>query len=145
MTFTPTAAGSRPATLTITHDAAGSPTAVPLTGTGVASTFSVTPTSVKFGKVRISTSKAGSVTVKNTGTIAFTPTKAEISGTGAAMFSVLASPNCLGVSLAPGRTCSVNIQFRPTTTGNFTASLTVFGDTSSIPTSRTVTMTGTGQ
>ena len=141
--LTPTAAGVRSATLSFTHNAAGSPATVSLTGTGVASTFSVTPNSVKFGKVTVNTTKTGSVTVKNTGSIPFTPTSAQVTGTGSAAFTVQPSTACVGVPLAPGRTCTISIDFRPTARGDYSASLTVFGDASSVPASVSVSMGGT--
>jgi Cep192 domain 4/Abnormal spindle-like microcephaly-assoc'd, ASPM-SPD-2-Hydin len=143
--LTPSAAGARSATLSFTHDAAASPSSVSLTGTGVASTFSVTPTTVKFGKVNVTTTKTGSVTVRNTGSIPFTPTRAEVTGPGATAFTVQPSSACLGVPLAPGRTCSVLVDFRPTARTGYDATLTVFGDTSSVPGSVSVAMSGTGR
>ena len=143
--LTPTAAGVRSATLSFTHNAAGSPATVSLTGTGVASTFSVTPNSVKFGKVTVNTTKTGSVTVKNTGSIPFTPTSAQVTGTGSAAFTVQPSTACVGVPLAPGRTCTISIDFRPTARVTYSATLTVFGDASSVPASVSVSMGGTGR
>jgi hypothetical protein len=142
VTFTPSEAGLRSAALELTFNAAGSPRTIALTGTGVASTFSVSPTNVRYGKVRIGATKAGSVTVRNTGTIAFVPTTAVSSDPA---FVVQPSPNCLGVPLAPGRTCTVNVSFTPTATGNVSGSLTVSGDKSSRPMDVTVNMTGTGR
>ncbi len=143
--LTPSAAGVRSATLSFTHNAAGTPATVSLTGTGVASTFTVTPNSVKFGKVTINTTKTGSVTVKNTGSIPFTPSRAEVTGSGAAAFTVQPSTACLGVPLAPGRTCTVFVDFRPTARTTYAGTLTVFGDASSVPASVSVSMGGTGR
>ena len=74
--FTPAAAGARTATLTVT-DSAGSPTAIALTGTGVAETklLTVTPTTLVFGpQVTGTTSAVQYITVTNTGnfTVTFT-------------------------------------------------------------------------
>ena len=142
VTFTPSAAGTLGASLEITYNAAGSPRTVSMTGFGVASSFSVSPTNVKFGKVRLGTAKAGSVKVKNTGSIPFTPSAAVSSDPA---FVVGASPNCLGVPLAPGQTCQVDITFTPTSRTNYNATLTMYGDTSSDPAGVIVNMSGTGR
>src|SRR5712692_11904826 len=47
--FTPTATGSRSASLSINDDATGSPQSVPLTGTGVAPAVTLSATNVSFG------------------------------------------------------------------------------------------------
>src|SRR3989442_4631353 len=69
LTFTPTAASARTATVTITDDAAGSPQSVPLTGTGVTPpTATLSATSSAFGKQRVgTTSAAQTVTLTNSG------------------------------------------------------------------------------
>src|SRR5207302_111208 len=55
LTFTPTAASARTATVTITDDAAGSPQSVSLAGTGIAPAVSLAPTNLTFGTQRLST------------------------------------------------------------------------------------------
>jgi hypothetical protein len=56
-----------------------------------------------------------------------------------------ASANCLGVPLAPGQTCQVDITFTPTSRTNYNATLTVWGDNSSDPGTVSVNMTGAGR
>src|SRR2546426_2390385 len=58
LTFTPTAASARTATLTITDDAAGSPQSVSLTGTGIAPAVTLAPTNLAFGTQRVSTPRS---------------------------------------------------------------------------------------
>jgi hypothetical protein len=69
VTFTPTAAGARPGTLTITSDAAGSPHTLNLTGTGLAPVYSSAPAT---GFIRLSSvvnaSNSVTIQVSNTGT-----------------------------------------------------------------------------
>jgi len=50
---------------------------------------------------------------------------------------------CSGASLAPGHTCSINVQFCPWATGTATSTLTVTGTTSAGPTSVAANVTGT--
>ena len=77
VTFTPSAGGSRAASLSVTDDAADSPQALALSGTGTqpAPAVSLTPASVAFGSQRLgTTSAAQAVTLTNTGTLALTIT-----------------------------------------------------------------------
>ncbi len=69
VTFTPTKAGSRPGTLTITDSAASSPQTVALTGAGVAEpVVSLSVSSLAFGNQRVhTTSSPQSVGLSNTG------------------------------------------------------------------------------
>src|SRR5207245_457862 len=55
LTFTPTAASARTATVTITDDAADSPQSVSLAGTGTAPALPSAPPSLAFGTQRVST------------------------------------------------------------------------------------------
>ena len=92
ITFTPTAAGARAATLSITDNAAGSPQTLGLTGTAVAAApvASVAPTTVAVGgQLVTTTSTAQVVTVTNTGNSNLNITAApSISGANAADFAV---------------------------------------------------------
>src|SRR5207244_2407276 len=69
LTFTPTAASARTATVTITDHAAGSPQSVSPTGTGVTPpTATLSATSSAFGEQRVgTTSAAQNVTLTNNG------------------------------------------------------------------------------
>jgi len=49
LVFTPKATGERSASLVLQHNASGSTTSVPITGTGVAPKLSVSPSSINFG------------------------------------------------------------------------------------------------
>src|SRR2546426_6147754 len=66
LTFTPTAASARTATVTITDDAPGSPQSVSLAGTGIVPAVTLAPTNLAFGTQRLSTtSPAQTVTLTN--------------------------------------------------------------------------------
>src|SRR2546422_1684229 len=52
LTFTPTAASARTATVTITDDAPGSPQSVSLAGTGIVPAVTLAPTNLAFGTQR---------------------------------------------------------------------------------------------
>ena len=70
LTFTPTAASIRSGTLSIAHNAAGSPSTVSLAGTGVASTGSATTTMIEYYYAPLDyyfiTSRAGDIAALDT-------------------------------------------------------------------------------
>ena len=98
--------------------------------------ISLSTTSLLFGdQVVGTTSAAQAVTISNVGTTTITG----ITFAWSANFSD--STTC-GTTLAPGRSCRINVRFRPTATGVLTGTLTI---TNSDPTSpQIVNLTGTG-
>ncbi|MBR6247523.1 MAG: DUF1573 domain-containing protein, partial [Muribaculaceae bacterium] len=79
---------------------------------------SVDPLSLNFSKVAKDASKELSVTIKNKGTNAFTPT---LSNLDAPFTAALATEG----ELAPGAKVDVNVTFAPTEYGNFDGTLTI--------------------
>jgi hypothetical protein len=144
VTFSPKANGARSATLSITHNATGSPTAVSLSGTGVASSFVMSPSPIGFSNVNINSTKSQSVTIKNTGAIAFTLTSASITGAQAASFTITGA-GCIGTSLASGKTCNISVNLTPTQRIAYSGTLNVFGDSTTVPSPVTNALTGTGK
>ena len=140
VTFRPTAAGTRSGTLSVADNAAGSPQGVGLSGTGVApASGSVSPTSLSFGDQRVNTSSTKAVTLSNTGGSELSNINISITGANSNQFSQ--TNNC-GASLAAGSSCTINVTFRPTTTGSMTATVTVADNASNSP--QTVSLTGAG-
>jgi FtsP/CotA-like multicopper oxidase with cupredoxin domain len=111
-----------------------SPVSLPVTQ--LVSGISLSTISLLFGDQVVGTPSASqTVTISNVGITTITG----ISFAWSANFSD--STNC-GTSLAPGRSCRVNVRFIPTTTGVLTGFLTI---TNSDPTSpQRVSLTGTG-
>ena len=144
VTFRPTAIGARTGTLTIPHNATGGQTVVSLTGTGLGSTFVVSPNPVTFGSFNRNTTKTQTVGVRNSGTIAFRVTNATIVGAQAAAFGVT-GPGCLNTVLQPGKSCNLSVTLRPTAAIGYTATLVVTGDGTSLPSTVSATLTGTGK
>src|SRR4029077_5981435 len=99
VTFTPTAGGSQPGTITVTDNATGSPQTINLSGTGVGSGVTFAPTSLAFGNQSLNTgSAAQSVTLTNSGSVAVN------------ISSIVASApysqtNTCGASVAIGANC----------------------------------------
>ena len=109
--FTPAAIGSRTSTVSIADNAAGSPQSVPLSGTGVAPSVTLTPLSLLFSGVLVGKSSATqTVTVSNTGNASLTVTEIDAYGD----FSE--TNNCTGAAIAAGSSCKITVTFSPTET-----------------------------
>ncbi len=138
--FSPTTAGAKTASVSIAHNAVGSPTLVGLTGTGVTpgapATATATVADVAFGTVRRGVVRTRTAVVTNTGTASLTITAA----TTTAPFGV--TLGTCNVAVAPGRTCKLDVTFAPTTATATTRTLTL---TSNATNSPTATLTGTGR
>jgi hypothetical protein len=136
VTFTPTAAGSRTAALSVTDNASGSPQSVGLSGTGVAPTASLSPSSLAFGSQAVATtSTAQTVTLTNGGTAPLTITSIAASGD-------FAQTNNCGSSLGTGASCAINVTFTPTARGARTGTLSVSDNAGGSP--HTAGLSGTG-
>jgi hypothetical protein len=139
LTFTPTAAGTRTGTLSVTDAASNSPQTVSLKGTGANPVVkvTVTPTSETFASQVIGTTSAAKVvTVKNTGT---PTTTLSLGITGD--FAITPISTC-GTTLAGGASCAIDVTFTPTQTGTRTGTLSVTDQASNSP--QKVSLTGTG-
>jgi hypothetical protein len=137
--YNPSAVGSNTGSLTLTTNGGSSPV-IPLTGTA-ASDVTVTPTTLAFGTITHATTKVLNVTVSNVGKIASLTVKTAVSGTGAAEFTVLTTGNTCGSGVAPGKTCTLPVQFDPAAAAAYSATLTVTTNGGQNP---TVSLTGTG-
>ena len=134
VTFTPTTSGSRNGTLTINDNAQGNPHTVSLSGTGIASAVSFSPTSLTFSSQSVGTTSAPqSITVTDTGNGQLTVTGIQVTGD-------FAQTNNCGTVAANGGTCIVQVTFTPTSTGTRTGTIVV---TDSAPNSpQTITLSG---
>jgi hypothetical protein len=147
VTFTPSAGGSRKASVSISDNARGSPQTVGLSGTGVltaaaavAAVASLSPTSLAFGNQPVGTpSTAQSLTLSNTGSAALSITSVALTGTNASDF---AQTNTCGGSLAAGANCTIAVWFTPSVAGSEAASLSMADNASGSP--QTVSLSGAG-
>jgi hypothetical protein len=123
VTFKPTSTGSKVATVSVTAGGgAGSKTAS-LSGTGVRSTFSVSPTALRFGNVaRNAISTARTVWISNTGGVVLPITSINLAGTNPGQFTQ--TNNC-PAQVAVGGSCTLSVFFKPTSTGAKSAILQV--------------------
>jgi len=140
VSFAPTAAGTRTGTVSVTDNAPGSPQTVSLTGTGIAPTVTLSPTTLTFATQLVSTTSAGqTVTLTNTGTAALTISLISITGTNPTDY--LQSNNC-GSTVAVSGSCTISVAFRPKARGARTASLSIADNAIGSP--QTVALSGTG-
>jgi FG-GAP-like repeat len=141
-TFTPSAAGARSGTVTLTDDASDSPQTISLSGQGLlAPTATLSASSITFALRAVgSTSAAQSVTLTNNGNSALTITGITAVGANATDFAV--TNNC-GVSLAAGSTCSVSATITPAASGIRTASIRIADGAADSP--QSVILSGQGQ
>jgi hypothetical protein len=142
--FTPTATGSRAASVTITDNAAGSPQSVSLSGTGIAPlvSFGGTTTLTYSGQPVGTTSAPQSVTLTNTGNASLTITSIAISGANSSDFAQTNTCPVSPTTLAAGANCKINVTFDPTAIGARNALLGVTDDASGSP--QSISLTGTG-
>lgn len=127
--FTPAVAGARAATLTLSSNAAGSP-AVDLKGTGAVQASAlaqVAPTLANFGSVRVGkTSDERKIRVRNTGSSPLAISS--ISATG----DFIHETDCTA-SLAAGKSCEINVKFKPTAAGARAGELAVASNAAGAP------------
>jgi Abnormal spindle-like microcephaly-assoc'd, ASPM-SPD-2-Hydin len=137
--FTPTATGTRTATITIYSTASNSTVTLPLSGIGTTATvptLAVSPATLALGSVIVGTSGTASGTLTAAGS---SVTVSAVSSNSSA-FSV--GGLSLPVTIPAGNSAAFTVTFTPQTTGAVTAALTF---TSNAQSSTTVeTLTGTG-
>ena len=126
--FTPTATGARSATLTIAHNATGSPSTITLMGTGSATAqpgIALDATTLDLGNQPVEmlgTSKT--VTLTNSGGAALTLGNITLGGTDASSF-VLGGTCAANASVAVKGTCTITVAMKPLTLGAKSATLSV--------------------
>ena len=99
----------------------GGSVAVSLTGTGAGSQFTLAPSPVKFGTVNLGKTGTSTISIKNSGTIAFRLSSAAVTGAPAGVFSVLNNgTGCIGTTLAAGKSCNITVNFNPAAAANYT-------------------------
>jgi len=144
--FSPTAAGTRTGTLSITdnnNSGSGSTQTVSLTGTGTGATSApvagVSPSSLSFAATMVnSTTAAQAVTLSNTGNAALSVAGITINGD-------FSQTNNCGGSVAAGGSCAISVTFTPTASGSRTGTLTITDNNNGVSGStQTVGLTGTG-
>jgi hypothetical protein len=146
VTFTPTAGGSRTATLTISDSATDSPQTVSLTGISQEpfATLTTSPSPLDFGAQPGGTTTAGQVaTLSNTGAAALNIAGIAFTGANATDFAV-AADTC-GGTLAANAGCLIVVLFTPAAAGSRSGTLVVTDNSNNLAGStQTAPLTGTG-
>jgi sugar lactone lactonase YvrE len=141
--FTPAAAGSLSASLTVVDNAVGSPQSAAISGTGAAALApqaTLAPNPLPFPSTPVGTSATAlPITLTNPGTAALAISSISVTGTNATSFS---QTNTCGTSLAAAASCTITVGFTPSVTGNLSASITVADNATGSP--QTVALTGVG-
>lgn len=151
VTFTPTAPGTRAATVNVSDNAPGSPQVIPLSGTAVQAAVSIVPASLKFGSESVGTSSAAvPVIITNTGATGSALQIASISlaGTNPGDFSETNNCTANGITIPAAGICTIQVKFSPecsTSPAARTATLTVVDNAANSPQSIAVSGAAAGQ
>ncbi len=153
--FTPSAIGTRMATLQINDNATNTPQAVSLTGVGASPngpTFSPTPSSFTFAnQALLKTSSPQPLSISNPGTTSLIISSLTVAGTNAGDFSYQVTGGTgvtfgrfgtYPVTIAPGGTLTGSVFFTPTQNGARTATLVSSDNAAGSP--HSITLSGTG-
>jgi len=137
--FSPASAGAASGSVTVASNAPNSPATIPLSGTGVAQslTLSFNPTSLSFGNVNTGSSSTLPVTATNTGNGNVQITQISENGTGFSLTNA-GTP----VTLTPNQTMTFSVVFSPTTAATDSGTVTVASTATGSP--ATISLTGTG-
>jgi hypothetical protein len=123
----------------LVSNAPNSPTAIPLSGTGLAPVLQLTPstTSLSFGTQSLNSSSSQSVMLTNTGNSAVSISQVTVTGTGFAL-----NGSAPLVTLSAGQTASFSVTFTPTVGGSATGSASVVSTAANSPLS--ILLSGSG-
>ena len=121
---------------------AGYGNAYVINGAASGPVFSAAPSPLAFGnQTEDTTSAAKTLTVTNTGTTDLTITTVTAGGTNKADF-ILGSDTCASSTVSAGKTCTISVEFAPSTTAAESATLSFADNASNSP--QVVNLTGTG-
>jgi hypothetical protein len=138
VTFSPTAGGTRTASVSVSDNGGGSPQTVALSGTGTVVKLSAS--SLNFGNVVVGKiSRPKIVVLTNLGTTTLRVTSIKVAGKDNGDFS--ASNTCHG-SVGAGKTCNIVVRFLPTQMGMRTADVSITDNGGGSP--QKISLSGTG-
>jgi hypothetical protein len=119
VSFTPAAIGQRLGTLALASSVSSSPIMVALTGIGLQSHLTATPTTLAFGPIVVGKSANLGLLLTNSGTADVTGLALTASGDYAVTIP------CASATLAAGSSCTVQVTFTPTVTGSRPGTLAI--------------------
>jgi hypothetical protein len=141
VTFTPSATGSRSASLNFTDNASNSPQTVSLSGTGAGPVVSLSAAPTFPSEPIGTTSPSQTVTLTNKGGASLTFTAISVTGP----FATVASGTTCSTSSPVGASasCTVAVTFTPTAAGTASGNLSFSDNAPGSP--QTIALSGTGQ
>ena len=145
VSFTPSAETAESATLSVSIDQdPTSPHSIAMSGTGLTPVKLAPATTLAFGTVALTKSKALTVTVTNLGAAPLTLPTPVIGGTNASDFSLTAAATTpCGATLAGGASCHVGVTFKPSVADPESASIAI-GASPDAASPHSLSLTGTG-
>ena len=124
--FAPTTAGASSGKLSITISGSSTSLDIALSGTGVTpATLTATPAGLTFTNITVGQNQSQTETVKNTGGVSATISRATVAGTGFSI-SGITTP----VTLTPGQSASFSVIFTPPSAGNFSGNVAIASNAS---------------
>jgi hypothetical protein len=136
VTFTPTAGGSRTASVSVSDSAPGSPQSVRLSGAGLGPVANLSPHQLTFASQTVgTTSAAQAVTLTNTGS-------GPLNIMGIAASGDFAETNTCNTSQAAGDSCQISVTFTPKAAGSQTGAVTITDNAAGSP--QMIALSGTG-
>src|SRR2546425_125996 len=134
--FAPTATGSASGSVSLVSDAPNSPSTIALSGAGVQPQLSVMPPSVSFGNVLVGSTGVQNLTLTNSGSANLTIAQGSFTEAG---FSI--SGLTFPLTLPPGQSSTLSVQFAPTTTGSRSVRVSLVSNAPNSPS--TIALSGT--
>lgn len=127
VSFAPSEAGARGATLTLAHDAGDDPVRIQLRGEGTGRPrAALSPAAVDFGRFALGdASQPRSVTLRNAGTADLVLEWIALAGPNDEDFDLPGGTCRKGETVEPGASCTVAVRFQPGASGRRTATLVV--------------------
>jgi hypothetical protein len=139
--FNPKSAGPSTGSLSLLSDATTPPSAIALSGAGVAAGLSlaVNPLNVSFGNVNIGSSASRSVTITNTGNSNVAISSAALTGANLSLSGGSA------VNLSPSQSITLTVQYSPTSAASTTGTLAIASNATVAPPAIPISGTGVAQ
>lgn len=139
--FAPKSAGPSTGSLSLVSDASNPPSAIALSGAGVAAGLSlaVNPSNVSFGNVNVGSTASRSVTITNTGNSNVAISSEALTGANLSLSG--GSP----VTLSPSQSISLTVQYSPTTAVATSGTLAIVSNANGSPAAIAVSGNGVAQ
>jgi hypothetical protein len=139
--FDPKSAGPSTGSLSLVSDASNPPSAIALSGAGVAAGLSlaVNPSNVSFGNVNVGSTASRSVTITNTGNSNVAISSEALTGANLSLSG--GSP----VTLSPSQSISLTVQYSPTTAVATSGTLAIVSNATGSPAAIAVSGNGVAQ